>query len=92
LYEIAADNSGFVQLVEFVADSPMPPEQPSFVASHRQSLWFTLMELPAKTIAFEIRAQESACPRYSLKIEMLKSQALQPDLDCRRRLMDCPQR
>jgi len=36
--------ASFVQLVEFVADSLMPPEQQSFVASHRQRRWFTLME------------------------------------------------
>jgi hypothetical protein len=57
LHEIAADNSGFVQfvklvaasfvqLVEFMADFLMPLEQQSFVASHRQRRWFTLMELP----------------------------------------------
>jgi hypothetical protein len=42
--ELSADNSGFVQLVEFAADSLMPPEQQSFVASRRQRRWFTLME------------------------------------------------
>jgi len=41
LHEIAADNSGFAQFVEFVADSLMPPEQQNFVASHRQRRWFT---------------------------------------------------
>jgi hypothetical protein len=45
LHEIAADYSGFDQLVEFVADSLMPPEQQGFVACHRQRRWFTLMEL-----------------------------------------------
>lgn len=34
-----------MQLVEFVADSLIPPEQQSFVVSHRRRRWFTLAEL-----------------------------------------------
>jgi len=34
---IAADNSGFVQFVKFVADSLMPPERQRLFVSHRQS-------------------------------------------------------
>ena len=39
----------FVQLVEFVADSLMPPERQSFFVSNRRRRWFTLMELGTKT-------------------------------------------
>ena len=42
MHEIAADNSSFV---EFVADSLMPPEQETFVVSHRPRRPFTTAEL-----------------------------------------------